>query len=178
MIKVIAFDFFGTVFDMSKVPKEDIINYVKHLKKEPWTPLVLPDVWETLHAYQDSLNGIEWLREHYTVVSCTNAPIGTQIKLCKNNGISFDGYIPLELNKTFKTKPESYMTVCEVLKVKPEEVMMVTANKEFGDLEASKKLGMTPVYIRHDSKVKDIEFLAALMQNPEKLDLERIVYTP
>jgi FMN phosphatase YigB (HAD superfamily) len=165
MIKVIAFDLFGTVFDMSGVSRQEIRNYINHINKDSWSPLVLSKAWECLPAFEDSAPGIEELRENFTVLTCTNAPLGTQIKLCKNNGVLFDGYIPLELSRAFKTRPQTYKSVYEIMNIEPEEMMMVTANKTFGDLEASKNLGINPVFIRHDSKVKNIEHLAMLMGN-------------
>jgi len=164
MIKVIAFDIFGTIFDLSKVNKQEIREYVRDIRKPEWTPLSLPKSWETLPAFTDAKEGIDRLKQKYIVVTCSNGPLGLQIKLCKFNSIGFDGHIPLELNKVYKTNPKAYMTVCEVLDVEPEQVMMVTANRDFGDLEESEALGMSPMLIRHkDTNCKDVLDLAKLM---------------
>lgn len=150
MIKVIAFDVFGTVFDLSGVDRDEIRAYARHIKKEIWSPLHLPKSWETLPAHPDSKEGIELLRKKYFVCTCSNGPLGLLSKLSKHNDISWDAIIPLELNRVYKPKLRAYMTVCEVLNVQPEEVCMVTANKDFGDLEASESLGMTPKLIRYE----------------------------
>lgn len=161
MIKVIAFDVFGTVFDLSSVNRNELSNYVNHIRQKEWQPLKLPESWETLPAHEDSREGIELLREKYLVVTCSNGPLGLLTKLSKHNKISWDAIIPLELNKVYKTNPKAYMTVCEVLNVIPSEVIMVTANEKFGDLEASAALGMTPILIRNEnSKYKTIIDLA------------------
>lgn len=161
MIKVIAFDVFGTVFNMKGVAdKRDIKAYLAHIQKPEWSPLILPSYWEMLPAHPDAAVGIERLRMGYTVVTCSNGPLGMLSKVSKHNHISWDAIIPLELNKVFKPNPRAYMTVCEVLNVAASEVMMVTANKDFGDLEASAALGMTPMLIREEGKVKDIIELA------------------
>lgn len=144
MIKVIAFDVFGTVFDLNQARREEIQEYIKHIKDEIWRPLHLPKSWEDLPAHADAVEGIERLRSKYMVVTCSNGPLGLLSKMSKNAGISWDAIIPLELNQVYKTNPAAYMTVCEVLDVKPAEVMMVTSNKTFGDLEASAALGMKP----------------------------------
>lgn len=159
MIKVIAFDVFGTVFDLSNVPREEIKAYIDHIKQPEWSPLTLPSSWERLPAHPDAAEGIEMLRSKFTVVTCSNGPLGLLTKLSKFNKISWDAIIPLELSKAFKPKPDAYMTVCDVLGVTPEEVMMVTANEKFGDLEASKALGMRPMLIRND-EIKTIVELA------------------
>lgn len=162
-MKVIAFDLFGTVFDFSAVPREEIRDYVHHLRKPEWSPLSLPPSWEHLPAHPDSAEGIARLRTKFLVVTCSNGPLGLSAKLCKNAGVQFDAITPLELNRVYKTNPKAYMTVCEVYDVKPSEVMMVTANEGFGDLEASAALGMTPQLIRGGSSVGDILRLAEIL---------------
>lgn len=147
-MRVIAFDLFGTVVDMSTADKEDLREYGRQLKQNMWKPLVLPQQWAWLPAFEDSARGLARLRSRHIVVTCSNAPLGLQAKLCKYNDLRFDALIPLELNQVYKTNPVAYLTVCEVLGVKAKQVTMVTANETFGDLEASAALGMTPRLIR------------------------------
>jgi 2-haloalkanoic acid dehalogenase type II len=166
MAKVIAFDCFGTVFNLSSVPHEELRAYANHIHQPEWSPLRLPASWEHLPAHPDSAEGLARLRTKFMVVTCSNGPLGMMAKLSKNAGIIWDAIIPLELNRVFKTDPRAYMTVCEVLGVEPKDVIFVTANKTFGDIEASAKLGMTPRLIRGDSKVQTITSLAdELMEN-------------
>lgn len=161
---VIAFDVFGTVFDMSSINRDDVRNYIKHIHQETWSPLVLPKSWEHLPPHADSAEGIARLRKNFIVVTCSNGPLGLLSKLSKNGGVEWDAIIPLELNKVFKPQPKAYLTVCEVLDVAPNDVMMVTANETFGDLEASKELGMQPMWIRGKSPIKTIVDLAAHLE--------------
>lgn len=163
MISTIAFDCFGTVFDMSQVDHEDLKYYGATLRKEIWEPLKFPKSWETLPAHPDCKEGIELLKTKFTVVTCSNSPLGLLTKMSKHNSISWDAIIPLEYNKVYKPNPKAYLTVCEMLNIKPEEMMMVTANPTFGDVEASQKLGMTPQIIRHDPHPKNIIELAKLL---------------
>ncbi len=165
MIKVIAFDVFGTVFDLSSVPKQEKIDYITHIRKPEWSPLVLPKSWETLPAHPDAAEGIRLLRHDYYVVTCSNGPLGLLAKLSKHNKIEWDAIIPLELNKVFKTNPRAYLTVCEVMGVQSQEVMMVTANKSFGDIEASSALGMTPMLIRNEGHPQTIIELASSLRS-------------
>jgi 2-haloacid dehalogenase len=148
---------------MSQVAREDLHAYGDHLRKPTWSPLRLPSSWEYLPPHPDSIEGIYRLRRDYFVVTCSNAPLGTMAKLSKNAGIQWDAIIPLELNRVFKTNPAAYMTVCEVLDVCPEDVMMVTANKTFGDLEASQLLGMQPMLIRDSAPLMTITDLATFL---------------
>lgn len=150
MIKVIAFDVFGTVVDMDGVPKHELRAYLKHISKPEWSPLVLPYSWANLPAFSDSSVGLAMLREEYTVVTCANGPLSLLREICDNNGLGFDAIIPLEANRVFKPDPRAYMTVCEILGHDPSEVMMVTANVPgLGDLEVAESLGMTPQALRN-----------------------------
>lgn len=148
-IKVMAFDVFGTVFNMDAVPRDELRRYGEHIHKPKWSALQLPSSWEKLPAYTDAAAGIAILRHRFLVVTCSNGPLGLLAKASKYNGISWDAIVPLEMNRVFKPNPAAYLTVCEVMGVAPNEVAMVTANKDFGDLEASGSLGMTPILIRH-----------------------------
>lgn len=159
-MEVIAFDVFGTVFDLSGVPRSEIQEYARHIRRDLWMPLKLPKSWETLPSHADSASGIQRLRKKFFVVTCSNGPLGLLAKLSKHNGIEWDAIIPLELNHVFKPRPEAYMTICEVLDVQPSQVRMVTANRDFGDIEASAALGMKSAWIRGESDVKDIIALA------------------
>ncbi len=165
MIKVIAFDVFGTVVDFSGVPYDERKAYADHIHehdgvKSPWKPLELPESWERLPAHRDSRKGLQLLRERYTVVTCSNGPLGLMTKLSKHNNLSWDMITPLELRQVFKPNLEAYLFVTELLGIKPSEMMMVTANEKFGDLEASAKLGMLPRLIRPNGSRPDLLDLA------------------
>ncbi len=148
-IKVIAFDVFGTVVDFSGVPREEVKDYASQLRRPEWEPLKLPASWEHLKAHPDSAEGIRRLRQHYIVCTCSNGPLGLLAKLSKNNGIVWDAIIPLEMNKVYKPNPQAYLTVCEVFGVETKDVLMVTANEMFGDIEAARALKMEASLIRH-----------------------------
>lgn len=159
-IKVVAFDVFGTVVDFTSVDRQEVRAYVDHIRKPTWEPLRLPESWEHLPAHPDSAEGIARLRTKFTVVTCSNGPLGLLAKLSKNAGIQWDAVIPLELSRCYKPNPHAYLTVCDVLDVQPADVLMVTANETFGDLEASRSLGMQAQLIRSGDGPRDIIELA------------------
>jgi 2-haloalkanoic acid dehalogenase type II len=168
MIKVIAFDVFGTVFDLTAANRADVKAYVDHVHADDWAPLTLPPSWYELKAHDDAKYGLKWLREDYQVVTCSNGPIELLTKLSKKNGLSWDMMIPLEMAKVYKPKLEAYQLICSLMGVKPCEVAMVTANKTFGDLEAAMHLGMLPILIRDKSAerfIPDLMELARIMEH-------------
>lgn len=165
MVKVIAFDTFGTVFDLGGVPPSEVRAYARHIRQPVWSPLALPAHWEWLPAHPDAAEGISRLRERFLVVTCSNGPLGLLAKLSKFNDIHWDAIIPLEMNRVFKPNPVAYLTVCDVLGVEPSTVLMVTANEKFGDLEASRAVGMKSILIRGaDNGPSDIIRLAELLE--------------
>lgn len=167
-MKVLAFDVFGTVFDLSGVDREEIRAYASHVRSPgPWRPLHLPKSWEALPAHPDSAAGIAELRKRFFVVTCSNGPLGLLAKLSKYNAISWDAIIPLELNRVFKPDPRAYLTVCEVLGVAPSDVTLVTANATFGDLDGSRAVGMQSMLIRNEGGPADIIELARLLTERE-----------
>lgn len=151
MPSLIAFDVFGTVFDLSGVDRAEIAGYIRHIREPHWMPLELPKHWERLPAHPDAAEGIERLRSRYMVVTCSNGPLGLLAKLSKHNRISWDAIIPLELGQVFKPNPAAYLVMCNALDLPPSEVVMVTANRTFGDLEAASALGMQTRLIRDPS---------------------------
>lgn len=168
-VDVVAFDVFGTVFDLSGVPREEVVQYIDHIEKPEWSPLRLPEAWKSLPAHPDAREGLERIRKHRMVVTCSNGPLGLLAHLSRHNGISWDAIIPLELNRVYKPDPKSYMTVSEVLEVPPQKILMVTANRrlgrrDFGDREASAKLGMQSILIRTPG-VPDIKALAEILNS-------------
>ena len=166
------FDTFQTVFDMAKVKKPELQAYGDHIRQHdgsdinhPYEPLYLPESWRKLPAHKDSAYGITKLR-HAGFIVCTmsNGPVDLLIAASKYNGIHWDAIIPLECYKTFKPRREAYEAAIHFLRLKPHEIMMVTANVEFGDLEGSRDVGMTQTLIRDQSpnwsSFQDIEKLA------------------
>lgn len=147
-LKVIAFDVFGTVVDLSGVPREEIRDYARHIHKPDWEPITFPKSWEDIPAHPDSSAGIALLRQQYSVVTCSNSPTELLVKLSKRGNINWDAIIPIEAYKVYKPNPLAYLAIADLLRVDPSEVAMVTANPTFGDVEASAALGMLPIVIR------------------------------
>lgn len=165
MIKIVAFDVFRTVFNITEEHQNEVKEYNKHVRSEGWQPLNLPQSWETLLAHPDARQGIEEIRQNFIVVTMSNCPMDLLVKLSRYNGISWDAIIPIELNKVYKPNIDAYKTILQLFKVKAEEVVMVTANKTFGDIEAAETLGMRPILIREDGRIKDIIELSTYLKN-------------
>jgi 2-haloalkanoic acid dehalogenase type II len=150
MTTVIAFDVFGTVVDMSSVGRSELSDYIKTIHLPSWTPLDFPEKWKHLPPHPDSIEGIARLRKSHVVVTLSNGPLSFQVDLFRNIGINWDCIIPLEAYRTYKPKLSAYTVALDLLRVRPSQVMMVTANKTFGDIEAAEQLGMRSYLIRNE----------------------------
>lgn len=163
--KVIAFDCFGTVFDMSQVNREEISAYVKASRNKAgndWNPLSLPEHWKTIPAHADSVEGIKLLRKDRICVALTNGPVHLITEMSRNAGIDWDLIVPIELWQVYKPQPRAYEMLLSLYpQYKPQDFCMVTANATFGDIEAATQLGMQSWLIRDEAGfTKDIIDLA------------------
>lgn len=172
MIKVFAFDVFGTLINMEGVPREELEAYGEHIRKPVWYPLVLPESWKTLKPFDDVADGLYDLEKLGAYcVTLSNAPAAFQVDLWDNNwlyagsGINF--FVPLEMLGVFKPNSEAYNSLLRLFPdVRRDEFCMVSANKHFGDLEAARSLGMKAVLIRGDTGI-DVSHLAEMAERGE-----------
>lgn len=149
-MKLLAFDLFGTIFDVRNGAKrEDLRSYGEQIERNmaKWEPFDLPDAWADLPVFSDAVEGIQKLRKRFFVVTLSNAPAYLQMRMLDKAGISVDGITPLELFGVSKPVTDAYAAL-EMWGVPFADCGMVTANKDFGDLEAAKHYGMRPLLIR------------------------------
>lgn len=151
--KLVAFDVFGTLLDMSNVPREELEAYGRHIAQPEWAPLRLPDHWQVLPTFPDVWPGLITLAMVVpTVVTLSNAPLRFQRALWAFNdreGANIDEVVPLEVARVFKPHQDAYRAVLRMFpEYAPEECLMVTANEHFGDLEGARSVGMRSMLIR------------------------------
>ena len=172
-IKVIAFDNFGTVYDLQNIPRDEVRDYIRQVRRPEWAPLSLPASWEDMPAFADSADGIDQLRTRFTVVTCANAPLGMLARLAKKNGIQWDAIIPLELVQAYKPDLKTYELVAKTMGVKPSEVLIVTGNEGSPDLDVPRQLGMKTLRIRGgEDTPQTITSLAARLSQIELPELQ------
>ena len=164
MFKCIAFDCFGTVFDMSSVAREEIAAYVDHVRKADFSPFGFPVSWWNLEAHFDAAVGIKMLQAMgFVCVTLSNGEVGLLSTVAEANGIKFDAFINLERHRVYKPNTDAYRTVEKDLGYKPTETLMVTANPTFGDIEGAAEIGMPSQVIRQPGKPQTIIELAEQM---------------
>lgn len=150
MIKVIAFDLFGTVFDPSTADKEDIRRYVDCIRSPNWTDLEnvsFPSFWG-IKPFSDSVEGLGRLRKHFRIVAASNWYPALVESVSGDHKINWDEIMDFREVKAFKPKLVTYAYICDTLRVNPNEVLFITGNKGAGDDTNPQKLGMQSILIR------------------------------
>lgn len=148
-IKLIAFDLFGTVFDMDGVPREEIAAYVEHVRRNDFSPYVFPQAWSNLTCHDDAAPGIELLQYYgYQCVTLSNCDEDLAWEISFRDGITWNRLIDLSQHRVYKPHVDAYRTIEKDTGVLPEDCLMVTANPTFGDIEGAAAIGMQSAVIR------------------------------
>jgi 2-haloacid dehalogenase len=114
--------------------------------------------WHSMPAWPEVPKAIEQLKAAgYEVFVYANGTTRLQLDLCKSSGLSFNMLFSSELLGVYKPAPESYRKILRMVKVKPEESVMVAAHAF--DVRGGKEAGMKTVYIHRwtDDIKEDME---------------------
>jgi 2-haloalkanoic acid dehalogenase type II len=102
--------------------------------------------WHSMQAWPDVPRAIEELKTAgYEVFVFANGTTRLQLDLCRSSGLAFNMLFSSELLGVYKPAPESFQKTLSLVKVKPEESVMVAAHA--WDVRGGKKAGMRTVYI-------------------------------
>lgn len=163
-IKCIAFDCFGTVFDMSGISRDEIKAYVEHVRRNDFSPFRFPKSWWELKAHSDAKDGIDKLkRDGFVCVTLSNGSWELLHVCSGRNGIKWDSIIDLAAYHVYKPHLDAYWTVENETGFEPHECLMVTANPTFGDIEGAAAVGMRSQVIRQPGTPQTIVELAELL---------------
>jgi len=102
-------------------------------------------VWHRLKPWPDSVAGLTRLKKKYTIAPLSNGNVSLLADMAKNAGLPWDLILSAELARHYKPDGEAYLTACELLTLKPEEVMMTAAHRS--DLEAARSFGLRTGFI-------------------------------
>jgi HAD superfamily hydrolase (TIGR01493 family) len=148
--KCVAFDCFGTLFDMSLIPKNEIADYVRHVRHNDFTPYEFPSSWWKLKPHPGVVRGFEKIREMgIYVVALSNGSRELLCYLSVMSGIKWSHIVDLVQHQVYKPHRAAYLTIYKDLGIRPEDTLMVTANPTFGDIEGAASVGMRSQVIRH-----------------------------
>jgi FMN phosphatase YigB (HAD superfamily) len=164
-IKCIAFDCFGTLFDMTGVSRDEIKAYVEHVRKDDFTPYEFPKSWMDIPVFKDVAWGIRDLRRAgYKCWALSNGSLYLLSHIAIRNFVELHGVVDLVKHRVYKPHVDAYRTIEIETGFKPEETLMVTANPTFGDIEGAAAIGMPSQVIRHGYPNTVIELAEMLLK--------------
>ena len=114
----------------------------------------LNNVWHRLNAWPDAPAVIEKLRSRYTVVVLTVLSWSIAVDCSKHNGISWDGILSCEFLGHYKPDSEAYQKGVGLLRLEPDQAMMVAAHP--GDLRAAMAAGLRSAYVHREGEVAGV----------------------
>lgn len=115
------------------------VEYKSHFGEEDKKNMV--EKWHSQSAWPEVPEAIRSLREMgYEVFVHANGTTRLQLNLTRSSGLAFNMLFSSELLGVYKPNPEAYQKALELVKLKPEEVVMVAAHAY--DLRGAQKCGM------------------------------------
>ena len=101
--------------------------------------------WHRLSPWPDTVAGLNRLKTKYIIATLSNGNVSLLTNMAKNAGLPWDAVLSAELAKHYKPDPEAYLTAADLLGLRPEEVLFVSAH--VSDSRASARTGMRQAYV-------------------------------
>lgn len=101
-------------------------------------------VWHRLDAWPDAVGGLSRLKSKYIIAPLSNGNVSLLTDIAKYTGLPWDLNLSTEIFHCYKPQPQSYLGVCNILQLKPEQVMMCAAHND--DLLAARNAGLKTAF--------------------------------
>jgi 2-haloacid dehalogenase len=103
-------------------------------------------VWHALDVWPDFPAALVRLRERYKVVILSVLSYSILVDSSKHAGISWDGLLSCEFLRKYKPSAEAYQQCATLLRLAPEQVMLVAVHPP--DLAAAARAGLRTGYVK------------------------------
>jgi 2-haloacid dehalogenase len=101
--------------------------------------------WHRLDPWPDTLQGLHRLRARFTICTLSNGNLSLLCAMAKRAGLPWDLILSAEVFRHYKPDPQTYLGVCGVFDVTPDQVMLVASHKS--DLRAAAACGLQTAFI-------------------------------
>ncbi|KAJ5297857.1 hypothetical protein PENANT_c012G02960 [Penicillium antarcticum] len=120
-------------------------HHQPRINAEPKTNLV--QAWHSQPAWPEVSKAIRSLRQdlNLEVFVHANGTTRLQLDLTRSSGLDFHMLFSSQLLGFYKPSPEAYEKALQLLKLKPEEVVLVAAHAY--DLRGAQKCGLRTIYV-------------------------------
>ncbi|KAJ1302822.1 hypothetical protein OPQ81_003128 [Rhizoctonia solani] len=112
-------------------------------------------VWSQMIPFEDTVPGVDLLRQKLTVIGLSNGSATALVPMCKSAGLVFDLLLTSDLIGTYKPSRKMYATAIAALGLKPEEIAMVAAHE--WDLHAASEEGLRTIYIERWTEDRGVD---------------------
>lgn len=102
-------------------------------------------VWHRLRPWPDSVPGLTALRGRYILSTLSNGNVALLVDMARHAGLPWDCVLSAELARAYKPDPRAYRMVPALLRLAPEQVMMVAAH--VSDLRAAAAEGLRTAFV-------------------------------
>jgi 2-haloacid dehalogenase len=105
----------------------------------------LVTIWHRLKPWPDVVAGLTQLKQGYIIGTLSNGNVGLLTRLAKHSGLPWDVVLGAETSRAYKPLPQAYLGACDLLNLKPAEVMLAAAHN--GDLAAAQACGLATGFV-------------------------------
>lgn len=127
---------------------DDILPDYPQLELTPGARDELNNVWHRLRVWPDFPTALDRLRADFTVIVLTVLSWAIVVDSSKHCGLSWDGILSCEFLSEYKPDPGAYLAAVELLRLRPDQAMMVAAHP--GDLRAAARVGYRTAFVARD----------------------------
>ncbi|KAJ7606620.1 HAD-like domain-containing protein [Roridomyces roridus] len=139
-----------------------------------WTSTVrnqLTEVWERVHGYPDTKDGLQAMKTLKTVATLSNLPLRTQTQMSRHAGLTWDVCLSGSLLGAFKPSPAAYKEAARSMSLAPSTCAVVSAHLE--ELRGAAAAGLKTIYVRRSSEDQGVE--AEVLSKLEGGDFDLVV---
>jgi 2-haloacid dehalogenase len=147
-------------------------EYKPHIDSEIKRQMVA--AWHAQPAWPEVQKAIQSIREELglEVFVLANGTTRLQLDLTRSSGLSFNMLFSSQLLGVYKPSPEAYKKALQLVKLQPEEVVLVAAHAY--DLRGAQNVGMKSIYIHRwtddiDEDMDNVKEFAVFLENMEGL---------
>ena len=102
--------------------------------------------WHRLRPWPDAVEGLRRLRGRFVLSTLSNGNVALLVDLARFGNLSFDCILSAELCRAYKPDPRTYRLPPTLLRLRPDQVLMVAAHPD--DLRAAAGEGLRTAYVR------------------------------
>ena len=101
--------------------------------------------WHRLRAWPDAVPGMTRLHRRFITAPLSNGNVSLLIDLARLNDLPWSMIFGAEVFGHYKPDPETYLGACEMLSLRPREVMLCAAHND--DLAAAQGHGLRTAFV-------------------------------